>query len=180
MAMDLIELNAHLDIYKQNEQILEAADFLLQNFGMELDMLEGFDYRDDEQPNFVVVTTEGDFGAPQKIRIPRNLFDFNLRLVLNLIAHEVLHLKQKTEYPYLEDKNEREFLAYSENLYHREFPQIPEAPDFNRQQFAQKALEYYSRMGEGSDLQKKYADAKAEVERTLEDILIKRGVKNED
>jgi len=177
--LDLIELNAHLGIYKQNEQVLEAADFVLLNFGLEVDMLEGFDYRDNEQPNFVVVTTEGDFGAPQKIRIPRNLFNFDLRLVLNLIAHEVLHVKQKTQYSYVYDKNEREFLAYSENLYHREFPQIPEAPDLNRQQFAQKALEYYSMMGEGSDLQKKYEDAKAEVEKTLEEILVKRQVNKE-
>ena len=48
---------------------------------------------------------------------------------------------------------------------------------FSRKGFAQNALEYYRRMGENSDLQKKYAEQKTEVENLLNEILIKRGEK---
>lgn len=77
----------------------------------------------------------------------------------------------------VEDKNEREWQAYTEMLFHKVFPHIPDAPDFNRKQFAQKALEYYRRMGEGSELQQKYAEEKIKVEQLLDEILIRRGEK---
>jgi hypothetical protein len=64
----------------------------------------------------------------------------------------------------VEDKNEREFQAYYEMLFHKVFPQIPELSPFYIKQFGSKALEYYRRMGEGSELQQKYAEQKKEVE----------------
>lgn len=175
--MNLEQVNLHLDAYKKHDQILDAAEYIIRSFDLENEYFEGFGLRDDEKPNYVVVTTEGNFGGLQKIMIPRNLFDFDVSLVLNLLAHEMLHVRQKTEKPIVEDKNEREWQAYYEMLFHKNFPQIPDAPDFNRKQFAEKAFEYYKRMGEGSELQLKYAEEKKEVEKVYEEILIRRGEK---
>lgn len=175
--MNLEQAGLHLDAYKTHNQILDAAEYIIRSFQLDNDNLEGFGLRDDEKPNYVVVTTEGNFRELQKIMIPKNLFDFDLSLVLNLLAHEMLHVRQKTEEPVVEDKNEREWQAYYEMLFHKNFPQIPDAPDFNRKQFAEKAFEYYKRMGEGSDLQLKYADEKKDVEQIYDEILIKRGEK---
>jgi hypothetical protein len=175
--MDFDQVNLHLEAYKEHNQILDAANFIISSFQLENENFEGFGLRDDEKPNYIVVTTEGDFRGLQKIMIPKNLFDFDLSLVLNLLAHEMLHVRQKTQEPIVEDKNEREWQAYYEMLFHKNFPQIPDAPDFNRKQFAEKAFEYYKRMGEGSALQQKYADEKKEVEKIYDEILIKRGEK---
>jgi hypothetical protein len=175
--MDFNQVNLQIDAYKSHNQILEAAEYIIRSFHLDNDNLEGFGLRDDEKPNYVVVTTEGNFRELQKIMIPKNLFDFDLNLVLNLLAHEMLHVRQKTEEPVVEDKNEREWQAYYEMLFHKNFPQIPDAEDFNRKQFAEKAFEYYKRMGEGSELQLKYADEKKRVEEVYDEILIKRGEK---
>ena len=84
-----------------------------------------------------------------------------------MIAHEMLHVRQKAPETLVEDKNEREFQAYYEMLFHKEFPLVPEVSDFHKKFFGEKSLEYYKRMGENSDLQKKYLDQKIEVEKLI-------------
>ena len=49
-------------------------------------------------------------------------------------------------------------------LFHKEFPLVPDVYDFHKKIKKKKALEYYRRMGENSDLQKKYVYQKIEVE----------------
>ncbi|WP_434980548.1 hypothetical protein [Daejeonia sp. YH14] len=161
------QIKTHIASYISHNQIIDAAKFLLHSYGVESDGLEGFGFRNDDKPNFIVVTTEGEIGDLQTIMIPKNLFNFDLSLVLNLLAHEMLHVIQKTQLPYVEDKNEREWQAYTEMLFHHHFRTVPDAPDFNRKQFCAKALEYYNRMGEGSELQQKYAGEKKKVEQLL-------------
>ncbi|MCO4303972.1 hypothetical protein [Riemerella anatipestifer] len=164
--MDLNKVEFHIDAYKTHGQILDAASFVIKAFGLEHFNFAGFDFREEMDARSIVLTTEGELSQPQKVKIPKNLFDFDFdfNLVLNLIAHEMLHVRQKAQETLVEDKNEREFQAYYETLFHKVFPQIPDVPDFNRKQFADKALEYYRRMGEGSVLQEKYASQKEEVE----------------
>lgn len=173
--MNLENINSHLEAYKSQNQILDAADFLIRNFNLEHDNFAGFDFRPELEKTSILLTAEGELGGKQTVKIPKNLFDFELNLVLNMIAHEMLHVKQKAPETLVEDKNEREWQAYTEMLFHKVFPQIPDAPEFNQKQFAEKALEYYKRMGEGSELQKKYAEEKIKVEQFLNEILIKRG-----
>ena len=170
--------NFNIKSYAQHNQILDAAEYLIDNFQLNHDNFAGFGFRDELSPTSILLTAEGELGGKQKVNIPRNLFEFDLTLVLNMIAHEMLHVRQKAPGQVIEDKNEREWQAYTEMLFHREFPQIPDAPDFNRKQFAQKALEYYKRMGANSELQKKYSDEKIKVEALLDKILIKRGEKS--
>ena len=146
---------------------MDAAHYLIRNFNLEHENFAGFDFRDELKSDGLLLTAEGELGEPQTVKIPRNLFDFNLDLVLNMVAHEMLHVRQKDPNSLVEDKNEREFQAYYEMLFHKIFPQIPELSPFYIKQFGEKALEYYRRMGEGSELQQKYAEQKKEVEELI-------------
>ncbi len=162
--MNLEQVNFHIEAYKESDQILDAAHYLIRNFNLEHDNFAGFDFRDELKSDGLLLTAEGELGEPQTVKIPRNLFDFDIKLVLNMVAHEMLHVRQKDSNSLIEDKNEREFQAYYEMLFHKVFPQIPVLSPFYIKQFGAKALEYYKRMGGNSELQTKYAEQKKEVE----------------
>ncbi|HFK5511551.1 hypothetical protein CMU59_05175 [Elizabethkingia anophelis] len=162
--MDLDQINFNIKAYKEHNQILDAANFVVHQFGLDNKDFEGFGFREEIELNSILLTTEGEFGGAQRIIIPRNLFDFDLALVMNVIAHEMVHVSQRAAKDFVEDKNEREWQAYYEMLFHKRFPQLPELSDFHKKFFADKAYIYYGRMGEGSELQQKYADEKAEVD----------------
>ena len=168
--MNLDSVKTHVEAYKTHDQILDAASYLIGSFGLEHENFAGFDFRDELSENSVLLTAEGALGSPQTVKIPRNLFDFDLKLILNLLAHEMLHVRQKAPGNYIEERNEREFQAYYEMLFHKTFPLIPNASHFSQKQFAEKAFEYYKRMGENSELQQKYAAQKLEIENHLKKI----------
>ncbi len=168
--MNFEQVNLQLEAYKEHDQIIDAAKYIIRSFNLEHENFEGFGLREEVFPNSLVLTAEGELGGLQRVMIPKNLFDFDLNLVLNLIAHEMLHVRQKAPGHVIEEKSEREFLAYSEMLFHKVFPQIPEVSDFYKKDFGNKALEYYKRMGEGSELQKKYAEQKKEVEQLINSL----------
>ena len=170
--MNLDQIKTNLNDFKQNDQIFDAAHFLLKTFNLENENFAGFGFREELEPNKMLLTTDGELGEKQMVMIPRNLFDFDLNLVANMVAHEMFHVRQKAPETLVEDKNEREFQAYSEMLFHREFPLVPEVSDFHKKFFAEKALEYYRRMGENSELQQKYAEKKKEVELLIQSLSI--------
>ena len=160
----------HLQIvntFHELGETIAAAQFLIQEYGLENPNFKGFELREKAKPEFILMTTEGALGESQIIRIPENTFEYPLHLMLNLLMHEMIHVSQKTKENLIEDKNEREWQAYYEMLFHKKFPQIPELPDFNKRFFAKKALEYYNRMDEGSELQLKYATQKLETDNLL-------------
>jgi len=165
--MPFEEIEFTIKKFHDLEMTIEAAEFLIKNYELEHPNFKGFELREKAEPSFILFTTEGVFGKPQIIRIPENTFEFPLVLNLNLLAHEMLHVKQKDKISIVEDKNEREWQAYYENLFHKEFPLIPELTDFHKKAFANKALEYYNRMGENSELQLKYREQKNEVEQLV-------------
>lgn len=168
--MNFDPINFHIDAYKKHDQILDAANYLISSFKLVHENFAGFGFREELSPHSMLLTAEGELGKPQKVMIPKNLFDFDLNLVLNMLAHEMLHVRQKAPGNTVADKNEREFQAYYEMLFHKVFPQIPDVSDFHKKFFGNKALEYYKRMGENSDLQQKYADRKKEVEQLINTI----------
>ena len=170
--MNLDQIKSNLNDFKQNDQIFDAAHFLLKTFNLENENFAGFGFREELEPNKMLLTTDGQLGEKQMVMIPRNLFDFDLNLVANMVAHEMFHVRQKAPETLVEDKNEREFQAYSEMLFHREFPLVPEVSDFHKKFFGEKALEYYKRMGENSELQQKYAEKKKEVEFLIQSLSI--------
>jgi len=171
--MNYEKLQFNLDAYKETGEILDAAKFLIHEFGLDDDNFAGFGFREELEKTSVLLTANGEIGDMQEVLIPRNLFDFDLALVLNLLAHEMLHVRQKSSRMMIMDKNEREWQAYYEMLFHINFPQIPELSDYYKKFFGEKALIYYSRMGEGSELQLKYLEQKIEVEKLLEDLINK-------
>ena len=161
--MNLENITNHLEAYKTHDQIFDAANFVISSFGLEHENFAGFGFRPELEPNKMLLTAEGALGERQMVMIPKNIFDFDLNLVVNMLAHEILHVRQKAPENLVEDKNEREFQAYYEMLFHKVFPQVPEVSDFHKKFFGEKALEYYRRMGENSELQVKYAKEKIEV-----------------
>jgi len=165
--MPFEEIEFTIKKFHELEMTIEAAEFLIKNYELEHSNFKGFELREKAEPSFILFTTEGVFGQPQIIRIPKNTFEFPLVLNLNLLAHEMLHVKQKSYEKSVIDKNEREWQAYYENLFHKEFPLIPELTDFHKKAFANKAFEYYNRMGENSELQLKYKEQKMEVEQLI-------------
>ena len=162
--MNLSDIQAQIDIFKQENKTIEAAQFIINEFNLNDENFAGFGFREELSPNSILLTAEGVLGEPQKVMIPRNLFDFDISLVLNVLSHEMHHVRQKAPGKVIEDRNEREFQAYYEMLFHEIFPQVPKLSPFYIKQFGEKALEYYRRMGEGSDLQQKYTEQKNEVE----------------
>ena len=168
--MNLENITDHLEAYKQHGQIIDAANFVISSFGLEHDNFAGFGFRPELEPNKMLLTAEGALGERQMVMIPKNLFDFDLNLVVNMLAHEMLHVRQKAPENLIEDKNEREFQAYYEMLFHKVFPKVPDVSHFHKKLFGGKALEYYKRMGEGSELQTKYAEQKLEVENLINQV----------
>jgi hypothetical protein len=157
----------NINTFHELGETIQAAHYVLKEYGLEHENLKGFELREKALPSFILMTTEGIFGEQQIIRIPENTFEFEFRLMLNLLAHEMVHVIQKTKANLVEDKNEREWQAYYEMLFHKIFPLVPDASNFQRKNFAVKGIEYYNRMGEGSELQKKYAGQKKEVDDLL-------------
>ena len=168
--MNLENITNHLEAYKTHDQIFDAANFVISSFGLEHENFAGFGFRPELEPNKMLLTAEGALGERQMVMIPKYIFDFDLNLVVNMLAHEMLHVRQKAPENLVEDKNEREFQAYYEMLFHKVFPQVPEVSDFHKKFFGEKALEYYRRMGENSELQVKYAKEKIEVEDLIAQI----------
>lgn len=166
--MNYEKLQFNLNAYKETGEILDGARFLIHEFGLDDENFAGFGFREELEKNSILLTANGELGELQHVMIPRNLFDFDLTLVLNLLAHEMLHVRQKSPRMMIMDKNEREWQAYYEMLFHTHFPQIPELSDYYKKFFGEKALIYYARMGEGSELQQKYAEQKLEVESLLQ------------
>ena len=162
--MEFSEIKSKIDSFHNQGLTKEAANWLVKEYQMQDDFLEGFEYREKADPSMILFTTEGDFGKQQIIRIPENAFQFPLPLMLSLLAHEMVHVRQKTHEPFVLDKNEREWQAYYEMLFRKIFPAIPEISIFHKKAFANKALEYYNQMGKDSLLQQKYAEQKLEVE----------------
>ena len=150
----------------------EAALWLLKVYELEHPNFAGFEFRDEIQPDSILMTAEGIIGGPQIVRIPKNTFSFSLVLVLNLLAHEMMHVKQKAPEVAMQDKNEREWQAYYEMLFHKEFPLIPKASTYHQKFFAEKAMVYYDRSEkEANPLRLKYEEQKREIEELIKNLV---------
>ena len=157
------EILQTIQTYHELGETIAAANYVIEAYEIKHPNFGAFRLREKADASYVLMTTEGEFGQPQIIRIPENTFEFEFTLMLNLIAHEMIHVSQKAVGNFIDDKNEREWQAYYEMLFHKTFPQIPDVIKHQRLFFANKALEYYKRMGEGSTLQQKYSIQKEEV-----------------
>ena len=161
--MNLSKIKFKVAEFHEFGETVKAANYLFKKFKIDTTYLKGFEFRENAKPEFILMTTEGNFGELQSIRIPKNTFQYPLNLMLCMLCHEMVHVTQKSIAPFVLDKNEREWQAYYEMLFRKIYPNIPEISNFHKKFFASKAFEYYDRMGENSELQKKYAAQKIEV-----------------
>ena len=164
------EIIQKIETYHELGETIQAAEYLIEEYGIKHPNLKGFELREKAKPDYIMMTAEGNFGEKQIIRIPENTFQFELILMLNLIAHEMIHLEQKSYLNKFPDRNEREWQAYYEMLFHKVYPQVPNASTFHRKFFANKAFEYYNRMEKDGELQQEYASQKAEIEQLLKEL----------
>ena len=77
--MNLEQVNLHINAYKESDQILDAAKYLIRSFGLQHNNFAGFDFRDELKSDGLLLTAEGELGEPQTVKIPRNLFDFDIK-----------------------------------------------------------------------------------------------------
>jgi len=161
------EIIQKIETYHELGETIEAANYLIDVYGIKHPNFSHFELRERAKPNYVLMTTEGTFGKPQIIRIPENTFEFELGLMLNLIAHEMIHVGQKVVVNQYPDKNEREWQAYYEMLFHKTYPQVPVLKEYHIKFFCEKAFEYYNRMEKDGPLQQKYAEQNTEVAQLL-------------
>jgi len=170
MSFEDIELT--IKTFHKHSLTKEAALWLLKVYELEHPNFAGFEFRDEIQPDSILMTAEGIIGGPQIVRIPKNTFEFPLVLMLNLLAHEMMHVKQKAPEVALQDKNEREWQAYYEMLFHKEFPLIPKASTYHQKFFAEKAMVYYDRSEkEANPLRLKYEEQKREIEELIKNLV---------
>lgn len=165
------EILQNIQLNHEIGETIQAANYVVEEYNLKHDNFKGFEVREKATANFILMTTEGVFGEKQIIRIPENTFEFEFVLMLNLLVHEMVHVGQKQTDNFVLDKNEREWQAYYEMLFHKIYTQIPELPNHQKVFFAKKGLEYYHKMGDESDLQKKYAVQKIEVETLLNSLI---------
>jgi hypothetical protein len=78
--MNFEQINLHLNAYKEHDQILDAAKYLISSFNLEHENFAGFGFRQELSPNSMLLTAEGELGHPQMVMIPKNIFDFDTSL----------------------------------------------------------------------------------------------------
>ena len=156
-----------LNSYHELGQTVEAALFLIDEFELNQPNFAGIVLREKADPSCILFTAEGKIGDPIYVRIPENAFEFQFELILNLLAHEMMHVIQKSKLYNIQVREEREWQAYYEMCFHKIFPKVPNASKGHRKFFATKALEYYNRMPKDGELQQKYANQKIEINRFI-------------
>jgi hypothetical protein len=161
IADQTIKLAAKKGVIPAVESILKKYKILAANVELAL--------KPNDAKNQLVLTTEGEFGQnlTQIVRVPENIFEFPMEMVVNLLAHEMIHINQKTgEGPVL-DKNEREFQAYYEGVFPEIFLELPPCPDWLKKQLANQAIRYFNQMVDGTELKAKYFEKKTNLEAYL-------------
>jgi hypothetical protein len=170
--MQFQDIELTIKTFHKHNLTKEAALWLLKVYKLEHPNFAGFEFREAAKPDFILMTAEGEIGGKQIIRIPENTFEFPLVLMLNLLAHEMMHVKQKAPEVAMQDKNEREWQAYYEMLFHKEFPLIPKASTYHQKFFAEKAMVYYDRSEkEANPLRLKYEEQKREIEELIKNLV---------
>lgn len=148
----------------------KAALFLIDEFELHQPNFGGILLREAAKPDYILFTAEGEIGDPIYIRIPENIFEYKFELIINLLAHEMMHVIQKSKLYSIQVREEREWQAYYEMCFHKIFPKVPKASTFHQIYFAKKALEYYNRMEKDGELQKKYLNQKFEIEQFIKKL----------
>ena len=167
-----------INYLNNNKLIVEALYEILDYLKLKHSAFTGFTFRDEIDPKGLLLTAEGDESTGITIRVPRNVLDFDLTLLSNILMHEMYHVHQRSGNNQIETREEREWQAYTEMIFHKKFTQIPILATFYIKQFGEKALTYYAKMTD--ELKAKYAEEKADLEKILQTIYDKENKPKED
>jgi len=162
------EFKERINYLNKNKLIFEALYEIMEQFNLKHSSFTGFDFRDELNPKGLLLTAEGTDKTGIKIKVPKNILDFDLALIANLLMHEMYHVYQRSGNDQVEAREEREWQAYYEMIFHKKFPNIPVLIDFYIKQFGNKAISYYDRMTE--ELKLKYAEQRKELDQVLKQI----------
>jgi hypothetical protein len=100
-----------------------------------------------DDPQSLLITTEGAIGQRQVINIRTGFFRLNhFGTAVRFIDHELTHVYQKTILR-MTDHNEREFLAYHRTFFAKH---IPEAHPIMLNEWYHKPINYYFKMSDYS------------------------------
>ena len=160
IATQVKKINVEKGVLPAVETILKKYKILPKNIELTI--------KPNDAPNNLVLITEGEFGKNlvQKVKVPENIFTFPMDMVVNLLAHEMIHIRQKTGSEPVLDKNEREFQAYFEGVFPEIFVELPASPNWLKKQLATQAIRYFMQMGPG-ELQTKYTEKKEKLDEFL-------------
>ena len=167
-----------INYLNNNKLIVEALYEILDYLKLKHSAFTGFTFRDEIDTKGLLLTAEGDESTGITIRVPRNVLDFDLTLLSNILMHEMYHVHQRSGNNQIETREEREWQAYTEMIFHKKFTQIPILATFYIKQFGEKALTYYAKMTD--ELKAKYAEEKADLEKILQTIYDKENKPKED
>ena len=167
-----------INYLNNNKLIVEALYEILDYLKLKHSAFTGFTFRDEIDTKGLLLTAEGDESTGITIRVPRNVLDFDLTLLSNILMHEMYHVHQRSGDNQIETREEREWQAYTEMIFHKKFTQIPILATFYIKQFGEKALTYYAKMTD--ELKAKYAEEKADLEKILQTIYDKENKPKEE
>ena len=68
------EIIQKIEPYHELGETIQAAEFLIEEYGIKHPNLKGFELREKAKPDYIMMTAEGNFGEKQIIRIPENTF----------------------------------------------------------------------------------------------------------
>lgn len=157
-----------INYLKNNHLIIEALYEILDELKLKHGAFTGFTFREEIDPKSFLLTAEGEEKNGITIRVPRNILDFDLVLLSNVLMHEMMHVFQRSGENQVETREEREWQAYTEMIFHKRFPNVPTLTNFYLKQFGEKALTYYERMPD--EMKIKYSSEKNELIQILQSI----------
>lgn len=163
---------------KNNQLIIQALFEILNYFELNHSSFKRFVFRDEINSKGLLLTAEGDEQNGFTIHVPQNILDFDLVLISNLLMHEVIHLYQRSGENQIKEREEREWQAYTEMIFHKMFPSVPNLTDFYKKQFGEKAISYYNKMS--LPLKSKYLVEKDNLEELLQEIYNKENKMKEE
>ena len=161
------EFKERIKYLNKNKLVIEALYEIMDQFDLKHSSFTGFEFRDEINPKGLLLTAEGSDSTGIKIKVPKNILDFDLALVANLLMHEIYHVFQRSGKNQVTIREEREWQAYYEMIFHEKFPNIPVLNNFYIKQFGEKAISYYDRMSE--ELKEKYSTQKLKLDNLLTD-----------
>lgn len=162
------DFKKNINELKNKKLIFEALDEVLSFFELNHSLFKRFVFREELNPKGLLLTAEGDEQNGFTIHVPQNILDFDLDLISNLLMHEVIHLYQRSGDNKISEREEREWQAYTEMIFHRIFPKVPDLSNFYIKQFGEKAITYYNKMSPA--LKEKYVIERNSLEELLQII----------